>query len=539
MPFCIVCGRFDRELQLRKSGLKCKECVGKKHTKEYALLQHQQAAYILARSVKPSGSGPASPRPSNVASMTSAMFGAPPHVHQSQERKAPFLSLESIVVTVEDPRTEEIVSGSFGGIQLTDTATTYNFVVRDLLTRDEIVETRHRFKEVYRLFSNLKEIGPQLPDLPSKKMFSRFDPHFVEDRRQDIERFVAAIVADAFLVRHPQFLSFLNLETILHEQQDQQGNLAATHAQSNAHTCENTGELAEEELRAWKKGSLIGKGAFGAVYMGLLPSSSQLVAVKVVQGANASESSVEALQSELELLRNLSHPNIVRFLGALWDSKEKELTIFTEYIECGSVANMVKRFGALPLPVIQRYLYQILEGLVYLHSLDVVHRDIKGDNILVTKEGLAKLADFGCSGHLEQLRGHDDRVAGTPMWMAPEVIRNEAVSAAADIWSVGCVGLEMLQRKIWNTGETDNVFTQMFRIQKATGAPDGMPAEGETAEEFRDFLAQCFERDPAARPSAKDLLSHSFFSRDFDKMDDIANDLQVAEEIAKARGVEL
>jgi len=90
------------------------------------------------------------------------------------------------------------------------------------------------------------------------------------------------------------------------------------------------------------------------------------------------------------------------------------------------------------------YIAQVLEGLVYLHEQGVIHRDIKGANILTTKEGLVKLADFGVATKLNEADFNTHSVVGTPYWMAPEVIELSGVCAASDIWSVGCTIIELL-----------------------------------------------------------------------------------------------
>jgi serine/threonine protein kinase len=117
-----------------------------------------------------------------------------------------------------------------------------------------------------------------------------------------------------------------------------------------------------------------------------------------------------------------------------------------EYVENGSLANIIKpnKFGPFPESLVAVYIAQVLEGLVYLHEQGVIHRDIKGANILTTKEGLVKLADFGVATKLNEADVNTHSVVGTPYWMAPEVIEMSGVCAASDIWSVGCTVIELL-----------------------------------------------------------------------------------------------
>ncbi|XP_019098363.1 PREDICTED: MAP3K epsilon protein kinase 1-like [Camelina sativa] len=120
-------------------------------------------------------------------------------------------------------------------------------------------------------------------------------------------------------------------------------------------------------------------------------------------------------------MQNLNHKNIVKYLGSL--KTKTHLHIILEYVENGSLANIIKpnKFGPFPESLVTVYIAQVLEGLVYLHEQGVIHRDIKGANILTTKEGLVKLADFGVATKLNEADCNTHSVVGTPYWMAPEV----------------------------------------------------------------------------------------------------------------------
>lgn len=116
------------------------------------------------------------------------------------------------------------------------------------------------------------------------------------------------------------------------------------------------------------------------------------------------------------------------------------------YCENGSLHSILKAYGKFPENLVGVYMTQVLQGLHYLHDQGVIHRDIKGANILTTKDGTVKLADFGVS--TSTLAGGQDKeaqVVGTPYWMAPEIIQLSGASSASDIWSVGCTVIELLQ----------------------------------------------------------------------------------------------
>uniref|UniRef100_A0A0D3G177 non-specific serine/threonine protein kinase n=1 Tax=Oryza barthii TaxID=65489 RepID=A0A0D3G177_9ORYZ len=184
-------------------------------------------------------------------------------------------------------------------------------------------------------------------------------------------------------------------------------------------------------------GDEIGKGAYGRVYKGLDLENGDFVAIKQVSLENIP-------QEDLNIIMNLNHKNIVKYLGSL--KTRSHLHIILEYVENGSLANIIKpnKFGPFPESLVAVYIAQVLEGLVYLHEQGVIHRDIKGANILTTKEGLVKLADFGVATKLTEADINTHSVVGTPYWMAPEVIEMSGVCAASDIWSVGCTVIELL-----------------------------------------------------------------------------------------------
>ena len=115
------------------------------------------------------------------------------------------------------------------------------------------------------------------------------------------------------------------------------------------------------------------------------------------------------------------------------------------YCENGSLHSISKNFGKFPENLVGIYMSQVLHGLLYLHEQGVIHRDIKGANILTTKQGLVKLADFGVATRTNTF--HESSVVGTPYWMAPEVIELSGATTASDIWSLGCTVIELLDGK--------------------------------------------------------------------------------------------
>lgn len=257
-------------------------------------------------------------------------------------------------------------------------------------------------------------------------------------------------------------------------------------------------------------GEELGRGAYGRVYKGVDLQNGDFVAIKQVSLDNISPEDLTSIMQEIDLLKGLDHNNIVKYLGSF--KTKSDLYIILEFVENGSLASIIKptKFGVFPESLVAVYIAQVLEGLVYLHEQGVIHRDIKGANILTTKAGLVKLADFGVATKLTEAEagGADisQAVVGTPYWMAPEVIEMAGVCAASDVWSVGCTVIELL------TGVPPYYDLQpmpaLFRIvqDEAPPFPDGL-SQGIT-----DFLRQCFHKDAKRRPDAVALLGHPWIS---------------------------
>ncbi|XP_062006212.1 mitogen-activated protein kinase kinase kinase ANP1 isoform X2 [Rosa rugosa] len=262
----------------------------------------------------------------------------------------------------------------------------------------------------------------------------------------------------------------------------------------------------------WRKGELIGCGAFGRVYMGMNLGSGELLAVKQVLIAvnSASKEKAQAhikeLEEEVKLLKNLSHPNIVRYLGTV--REEETLNILLEFVPGGSISSLLGKFGSFPEAVMRTYTKQLLLGLEYLHKNGIMHRDIKGANILVDNKGCIKLADFGASKQVVELAtiSGAKSMKGTPYWMAPEVIRQTGHSFSADIWSVGCTVIEMATGKPpWS--EQYQEVAALFHIGTTKSHP---PIPEHISFEAKDFLLKCLQKEPNLRPTASELLQHPF-----------------------------
>ncbi|KAL4785775.1 hypothetical protein BJX76DRAFT_323613 [Aspergillus varians] len=252
------------------------------------------------------------------------------------------------------------------------------------------------------------------------------------------------------------------------------------------------------ELKDYQLGDCLGRGAFGSVYRALNWNTGETVAVKQIKLVDLPKSELRVIMLEIDLLKNLDHPNIVKYHGFV--KSVETLNIILEYCENGSLHSIAKNFGRFPETLVGVYMSQVLHGLLYLHDQGVIHRDIKGANILTTKEGLVKLADFGVASRTTG--PSESSVVGTPYWMAPEVIELSGATTASDIWSLGCTVIELLEGKppYYNL----QPMPALFRIVNDDHPP--LPQGASPA--VKDFLMQCFQKDPNLRVSARKLLKH-------------------------------
>ena len=267
----------------------------------------------------------------------------------------------------------------------------------------------------------------------------------------------------------------------------------------------------------WKKGEIIGSGTFGDVFKALNMEDGSLMAVKEVCFDGDNEKELALLRREINLMRTLRHPHIVSYLGTEIDIKLNKLYIFQEWVPGGSVKSILDQYGPLSESVVANYTAQTLLGLHFLHTNLIVHRDIKGSNLLVDDRGVVKLADFGTSKQFQnagsQNMYQDEKfktMCGTPYFIAPEVALETGHGVQADIWSLGCTVIQMM------TGQPPwkdlNIISPLYLLQKIA-LTDSIPAFPDSiSKSLEIFLTQCFTRNPNERPNASEMLRSDFLS---------------------------
>ncbi|KAJ7169796.1 MAP kinase [Mycena filopes] len=267
----------------------------------------------------------------------------------------------------------------------------------------------------------------------------------------------------------------------------------------------------------WVRGELIGRGTYGRVYLALNATTGEMIAVKQVEiPRTASDKKdsrqvtvVQALKLESETLKVLDHPNIVQYLG--FEETPANLSIFLEYVPGGSIGSCLLRHGKFDEEVTKSFTSQILAGLEYLHLKGILHRDLKSDNILVETTGVCKISDFGISKRTDDQNDAHTAMQGTVFWMAPEVINTQkkGYSFKIDIWSIGCVVLEMWAgTRPWLGDEVVAVMFKLFQSKLPPPVPDGLVLTP-LADDFR---RKCFAINPEERPTAAELRKHPYLT---------------------------
>ncbi|XP_053118711.1 myosin-IIIa isoform X3 [Hemicordylus capensis] len=266
----------------------------------------------------------------------------------------------------------------------------------------------------------------------------------------------------------------------------------------------------------WEIIETIGKGTYGKVFKVFNKKNGSKAAVKILDPVHDIDEEIEA---EYNILKALSdHPNVVKFYGLYYKKDVKDgdqLWLVLELCNGGSVTDLVKGFlkrGERMSELIIAYiLHEALMGLQHLHENKTIHRDIKGNNILLTTEGGVKLVDFGVSAQLTSTRLRRNTSVGTPFWMAPEVIACEqqldsSYDARCDAWSLGITAIEL--------GDGDPPLADLHPMRALFKIPRNPPPTLRQPEiwsaEFNDFISKCLTKDYEKRPTVSELLQHDF-----------------------------
>ncbi|XP_060060212.1 misshapen-like kinase 1 isoform X10 [Erinaceus europaeus] len=259
---------------------------------------------------------------------------------------------------------------------------------------------------------------------------------------------------------------------------------------------------------------VVGNGTYGQVYKGRHVKTGQLAAIKVM---DVTEDEEEEIKQEINMLKKYSHHrNIATYYGAFIKKSppgnDDQLWLVMEFCGAGSVTDLVKntKGNALKEDCIAYICREILRGLAHLHAHKVIHRDIKGQNVLLTENAEVKLVDFGVSAQLDRTVGRRNTFIGTPYWMAPEVIACDENPDAtydyrSDIWSLGITAIEM--------AEGAPPLCDMHPMRALFLIPRNPPPRLKSkkwSKKFIDFIDTCLIKTYLSRPPTEQLLKFPF-----------------------------
>ncbi|XP_059159287.1 uncharacterized protein LOC131943281 [Physella acuta] len=287
----------------------------------------------------------------------------------------------------------------------------------------------------------------------------------------------------------------------------------------------------EQNVVNWKLGTKIASGRHGTVSHMKNLKDQQLRKYVVKQSIisdDINRASLESIDIEIRALKHVDHYRIIKYFG--YSRTERVFSLFIEFMERGSLAKYINSqlHGRLTEEKAAMFTYQILEGLVFLHELKIIHRDIKGSNILMQDENNIKISDFGVAKILNTLSQANTQGKGTISWMAPEMFKEGTHKKSVDIWSLGCTVYQMVTGKIPFEG------LSIFQIsQRVSKNEHELPMLEKCSDILKDFLSQVCRKEPSERPSAEDLLKHEFVkgfseikrenSQSFDDKDGVDN----------------
>mmetsp|Transcript_50954 Transcript_50954/g.125220 ORF Transcript_50954/g.125220 Transcript_50954/m.125220 type:complete len:299 (-) Transcript_50954:50-946(-) len=277
----------------------------------------------------------------------------------------------------------------------------------------------------------------------------------------------------------------------------------------------------------------IGEGTYGVVYKAKDQVTQQTIALKKIRLEQEDEGVPSTAIREISILKELQHPNIVKFLDVVHSSNK--LYLVFEFLD-----QDLKRFmdsqpsGPLDMNTVKSYLYQLLSGIQFCHARRVLHRDLKPQNLLIDNQGALKLADFGLARAFGIPVRHYTHEVVTLWYRAPEVLLGaRKYSTPVDIWSIGCIFAEMVMRQPLFPGDSE--IDELYKIFRALGTPneESWPGVHELPD-YRtnfpnwpqrhisqsvrnldevglDLLSAMLVYDPSRRISARTALQHKFF----------------------------
>ncbi|RNF21868.1 putative serine/threonine protein kinase [Trypanosoma cruzi] len=270
--------------------------------------------------------------------------------------------------------------------------------------------------------------------------------------------------------------------------------------------------VAKNGITYQRSSRILGKGSFGCVYLGMDILSGRMVAIKFLP-LPSEEEEIANVEREVVTMQKVKSNQVVEFISYAF--KSNLIIIVMECMMAGSLQGMISAFGSIPGTTARLFIRDVLRGLHKLHSLGVIHRDVKPQNVLLTLAGNCKISDFGASAFLQELvrrrmEGKGLQIQGTPIYLAPESARGTP-EEKSDIWSCGIMFIQLVTGKLPYAKPFLEMSPQILVYQIGSGA--AKPIIPESLDEFdAEFVCNCLKDDPNERLSAQRLLELPLFA---------------------------
>lgn len=289
-------------------------------------------------------------------------------------------------------------------------------------------------------------------------------------------------------------------------------------------------------LESYNKQKKIGQGASGSVYVAriresapsrtaqdLIRMNGPRAQVAIKQMDLRSQPRKELIVNEIIVMKESRHDNIVNFLDAFLQEDTYELWVVMEFMEGGALTDVIDNNASITEDQIATICYEVCspkpstdkshtnakqtcKGLMHLHSQNIIHRDIKSDNVLLSSRGNVKITDFGFCAKLTEQRSKRATMVGTPYWMAPEVVKQKEYGSKVDIWSLGIMAIEMIESEPPYLNEEP--LKALYLI--ATNGTPRLKKPEKLSKELKAFLSVCLCVDVKSRATAEELGRHEF-----------------------------